>query len=126
MFGQFFSAAWAYQCFCREHPDRGEVKALVDEVYNALGKPGEPGDPTDARIDSDQLHVIGEISTRGWETPEAQPIKRSDFKAKFEFHDEAFEPLQTFLCAAGPDTAARKRLRAAEKAVKRLEDWLDK
>lgn len=39
MFGQFFSAAWTYQSFCLTHRDQGEVKAVVDEVYDALGKP---------------------------------------------------------------------------------------
>lgn len=126
MFGQFFSAAWTYQCFCVGHQGRGEVKALVDDVYEALGNLGDPRDTTDTRIDSDQLHVIGEIGTRGWDTSEARPIKRSDFKAKFEFHAEAFEPLQAFLCAAGPGTGARRRLEAAEQAVKRVEDWLER
>lgn len=59
MFAQFFSAAWTYQSYCMTHLDRGKVKTLVDEVYVALGVPGQPADlATDARIGSDLLHVL--------------------------------------------------------------------
>ncbi len=125
MFGQFFSVAWTYQRFCLQHSNRTEVKALVDEVYLALGKRGDPEDLTDVRIGSDQLHDIGERSTRGWGTADGRPVPRSDFRAKLEYHAEAFEPLRTFLCAAGPETTARARLEAAEEAAKRIEEWLN-
>jgi hypothetical protein len=48
MFGQFFSTAWTYQSFCLQHPDKAAVKALVDEVYWALGRAGDAQDLTDA------------------------------------------------------------------------------
>jgi hypothetical protein len=124
MFGQFFSAAWTYQSFCLKHRARRDVKALVDEVYDALGKAGDPGDATDARIGSNQLHVIGRLSTERWGESEARPFERFDFEAELGNHSEAFDPLRTFLSVAGPDTAARSRLEAAEKAVRRVGDWL--
>ncbi|HXR60637.1 MAG TPA: hypothetical protein VN732_04860 [Solirubrobacterales bacterium] len=126
MFGQFFSVAWTYQRFCRRHRDHGKVKALVDEVYDALGMPGDPSDlGTDARIGSDQLHVIGERSTRENGTADDRPVQRSAFRSKLEYHAEDFEPLKSFLLKAGPETAARARLKTAEEAVIRVEGWLD-
>ncbi|HET9197442.1 MAG TPA: hypothetical protein VFN92_04220 [Solirubrobacterales bacterium] len=125
MFGQFFSAAWTYQRFCATHLHHAKVKTLVDEVYDVLGMPGDPVDlATDARIGSDQLHLIGERSTRGEGSAKDRPVQRSDFRPKMEYHAEAFEPLEAFLLEAGPDTAARARLKAAEQAVKRVEEWL--
>jgi hypothetical protein len=126
MFGQFFSAAWTYQSFCLTHRNRGEVKELVDGVYDALGRRGDPGDlATDARVGSDQLHVVGERSTRGWGTTESRPMARSEFRVELDHHAEDFEPLRTFLRAAGPDTAACVRLEAAKDAVKHVEAWLE-
>jgi len=123
-FGQFFSAAWSYQSFCPNHRDAGEVKALVDEVYLTLGKPGQPGDLTDARVDSDELHVIGRLCTEGWGDPEARPFEEIDFKAVLKQHPEEFESLRTFLLKADTGTSARTRLQETEKAAKHVHDRL--
>jgi hypothetical protein len=123
-FGQFFSAGWSYQSFCPNHPDAAEVKALVDEVYLVLGKAGDPGDPTDARIDSDELHSVGRLSTERWGKPEARPFEEVDFKAVLRQHGDEFEALKTFLGEAGPDTSARRRLDEAAKAARAVEQWL--
>lgn len=123
-FGQFFSAAWSYQSFCPNHPDAAEVKALVDEVYLVLGKAGDPDDPTDARIDSDELHGIGRLSTERWGEPEARPFEEVDFKAVLKQHAGEFEALKAFLGEAGPDTSARRRLDEAAKAARAIEKWL--
>jgi hypothetical protein len=124
MFGQFFSTAWTYQSFCLQHPDRAAVKALVDEVYWALGKAGDPQDLTDARIGSDQLHLIGERSTREWGTVNGRSVPRSDFKTKLEYHAAAFEPLKEVLYAADRGTSARRRLDEAADAARAVEQWL--
>lgn len=125
MFGQFFSTAWTYQSFCLQHPDRAAVKALVDEVYWALGRAGDPQDLTEARIGSDQLHLIGERSTREWGTVNGRSVPRSDFKAKLEYHAAAFEPLKEVLYAADRDTSARRRLDEAARAARAVEEWLE-
>lgn len=126
MFAQFFSAAWTYQSYCKTHADHGKVKALVDTAYDALGTPGDPRDlATDARIGADSLHVIAEVSTTGGEGAEGRPVRRSAFGVKLEYHANAFTPLATFLRRAGPNTAARARLKAAEEATERVVKWLD-
>lgn len=124
MFGQFFSTAWTYQTFCLQHPDRAAVKALVDEVYWALGKAGDPQDLADARIGSDQLHLIGERSTREWGTVNGRSAPRSAFRATLEYHADAFEPLKEVLYAAARDASAQRRLDEAGKAARRVEEWL--
>lgn len=113
MFGQFFSAAWSYQTFCPSDPHRAEVKALVDEVYNALGMPRDTGGLPDDRIGSTQLHVIGRLSTARWGEPDSRPFDEVGFRAVLKQEADDFEPLQAFLRKAGPDTAARARLEAA-------------
>jgi hypothetical protein len=127
MFGQFFSQAWTYQQQCRHHRHRTEVKEWVDEVFKALGN--APGGPTDATLMSSQLHAIGEQSTKGWGTAEARTITRAELKAQMSGDSqfaEDFEPLWTFLRAAGPDTEARARLKAAEESIRRVEERLIK
>lgn len=124
MFGQFFSTSWTYQSFCLQHPDVAKVKVLVDEVYWALGKAGGVPDLTDARIGSDQLHLIGELSTREWGTVNGRAVPRSEFRTKLENHANAFEPLKEVLHAADRDTAARRRLDGAARAAREVEEWL--
>lgn len=124
MFGQFLSTAWTYQTFCLQHPDRAAVKALVDEVYWALGRVGDPQDSTDARIGSDQLHLISERSTREWGTANGRSVPRSDFRTKLEYHADAFEPLKEVLYAADRETSARRRLDEAARAARAVEEWL--
>jgi len=125
MFGQFFSTAWTYQSFCLQHPDRAAIKALVDEVYWALGRAGDPQDPTDARIGSDQLHFIGERSTSEWGTVNGRSVPRSEFRTKLEYHAAAFQPLKGVLGAADRDTSARGRLDEAARAARAVEEWLE-
>jgi|GEM_PF-1740681 len=125
MFGQFFSAAWTYQSFCRKHPRWSEVKKLVDEVYNALGMPQDTGGRPDDRIGATPLHIIGRLSTNRWGEPDSEPLDEVGFRAVLKQDADDFEPLRVFLRQAGPDTAARDRLEAARQELERVEEWLE-
>jgi hypothetical protein len=126
MFGQFFSAAWTFQSFCRTHPDRAEVKKWVDQLYDALGARLEnPGDLPDARVPSTKLHEIGKLCTRGWGTADGHPVHEgSDFKGILEYHPDAFKLLWAFLRTAEPGSLAHARVEAAEKAARNVEENL--
>ena len=125
-FGQFFSAAWSYQSFWADHRHAVKVKALVDEIYLVLGKAGDPADPTDARIDSDELHSVGRLSTERWGESEARPYEEVDFKVELNKHAGEFEALKAFLGEAAPNTSARRRLDEAAEAARAVEAWLKK
>lgn len=125
-FGQFFSAAWSYQSFWADHRHAVKVKALVDEIYLVLGKAGDPADLTDARVDSDELHSVGKLSTERWSEPGTRPYEEPDFKAVLKQHGEEFEALKAFLGEAAPNTSARCRLDEAAKAARALGEWLKK
>jgi hypothetical protein len=124
MFGQFFSAAWTYQSFCRKHSRWSEVKQLVDEVYKALGMPRDTGGLPDDRIGSTELHIIGRLSTDRWGEPDSEPFDEVDFRAVLKREAEDFEPLRVYLSQAGPDTPARDRLEVARQRLESVEDWL--
>ena len=126
MFGQFLSAAWTYQSFCKTHPHRGEVKEWVDRVYDALGVAGaNPDDPADARVPSTRLHEIGKICTNGWGTANGRPVDEgSEFRGKLEYHPEAFKLLWGLLRTAEPGTAAHARVKAVEAAARNVEKKL--
>jgi len=125
-FGQFFSAAWSYQSFWPDHRHATKVKALVDEIYLVLGKAGDPADLTDARIDSDELHSVGRLSTERWGSLRPEPYEEVDFKAVLKQHAGEFEALKVFLGEAGPNTSARRRLDEAAKVARTVEEWLKK
>jgi hypothetical protein len=128
-FAQFFSAAWTYEDHSRDDwHRRKDLKEYVREVYNALGQ--RPiGDIDDETIMSGQLHRIGELSTERWRSAEARPLGRADFEAKAEKDPRlaaALNPLEKFLHAAKPDTEPHARVEAAEKAVQRVKEWLER
>jgi hypothetical protein len=128
-FAQFFSAARTYEDHNRGDWHRNkDLKESVREVYKALGRrPIGPID--DESIMSGQLHRIGELSTERWRSAQARPFGPADFELKAEKDPQltaALEPLRRFLLAAKPNTEAHGRVEDAEKAVKRVKDWLDK
>jgi hypothetical protein len=60
---------------------------------------------------------------------DARPIQLADFKIEIENDPrfvEDFKALRRLLCAARPGTEARARLKAVEKAVRRVEMGLIK
>ena len=126
IFARFFSAAWAYECDCPNHPARNEVIELVVGVYSALGD--DPDGPPDHSLMSQQLHAIGELSTTKWGTADAWPMGEAAFGAEVESSPhfaDAFKQLKRLLLAAKPETKARVRLETAAKAAKNVEEGLD-
>ena len=122
-FAFYFSASWTYENKCQSHHGRRQRRLLkrLEAVYNALGL--NPGSNMDAPLNSGQLHIIGERSTKRWGEPEAEPVSEADFGAELIENQEltdCLEPVRRLLLTAAPGTDAHSRLKEAEKAVNRV------
>jgi len=122
VFAKFFSAVWTYEVQCpRQARPRRKLMRRVRKVYDALGLDG--GGDTDEVVNSDQLHELGERSTKNWGKAEAKPFSKVELEVAMTNDpdlSESLAPVRRLLLAAGPDTEARSRLRRTEKAAKRV------